>query len=270
MNGVDGGHSATERPEQAEQTELITRIEHIVWDWNGTLLADSDLIISATCETLAAFGYPAPTADLYRRLFTHPVTLFYERLLGRPVPAEEMLRIDTAFVDVYNSRVHDCDLAPGAREVTADWLARGRTQSVLSLSGHERLLANVRRRGIHDLFVRIEGQQQGTMVPHKAEMLARHLAVISADPDRTVVIGDTVDDAVSAARAGARCVLYASGQHSLEALRAVGVPVVGTLHEALAIVLGNGGGPGNGSVPAGQVEGHHTGQNQQDAGDPRD
>ncbi|SBU93045.1 HAD-hyrolase-like [Streptomyces sp. OspMP-M45] len=55
------------------------------------------------------------------------------------------------------------------------------------------------------------------------------------DPERSVVIGDAVDDAVAAAHVGARAVLYTGGSHSRDSLEAVGVPVVDTLAEAVAL-----------------------------------
>jgi phosphoglycolate phosphatase-like HAD superfamily hydrolase len=51
-----------------------------------------------------------------------------------------------------------------------------------------------------------------------------------------VLIGDSVDDAEAAASVGAGAVLYSGGFTHVDKLRAVGVPVVDTLHEAVALV----------------------------------
>jgi phosphoglycolate phosphatase-like HAD superfamily hydrolase len=50
-----------------------------------------------------------------------------------------------------------------------------------------------------------------------------------------VLVGDTVDDAHAAASAGAACVLYAGGFTEPALLRVTGVPVAGTLLEAIAL-----------------------------------
>jgi phosphoglycolate phosphatase-like HAD superfamily hydrolase len=51
-----------------------------------------------------------------------------------------------------------------------------------------------------------------------------------------VLIGDSVDDAVAAAAVGARCVLYTGGLTDRDKLATVGVPVVDTLADAVALV----------------------------------
>jgi phosphoglycolate phosphatase-like HAD superfamily hydrolase len=70
--------------------------------------------------------------------------------------------------------------------------------------------------------------------------MVRHLTALrAADPEisgeRTVVIGDAVDDAVAAAAVGAKAVLYTGGSHSRASLAAAGVPVVDSLAEAVAV-----------------------------------
>lgn len=64
--------------------------------------------------------------------------------------------------------------------------------------------------------------------------MVRHLAALQGvTPARTVVIGDAVDDALAAAHAGARAVLFTGGSHSRRSLEEVGVPVVDSLPEAV-------------------------------------
>lgn len=65
--------------------------------------------------------------------------------------------------------------------------------------------------------------------------MVRHLAGLDGVvPERVVVIGDAVDDAVAAAHAGARAVLYTGGSHSRASLETAGVPVVDSLAEAVS------------------------------------
>lgn len=207
-------------------------IKHIVWDWNGTLFCDSDLVVAATAEAFAAFGAPKLSAEQYRATYQHPVRAFYERVLGRPLRDEEMSRINTVFHDAYHRRIHECTLTPGALEVLGAWRDRGGSQSLLSLYAHDMLVPLVTRLGLAEVFVRVDGRLEE--VPgRKAEYMVRHLREIGVDPEHTLVVGDTVDDAHAAAHAGARCVLHAGGQQTVEVLRSAGVPVVDSLHAVL-------------------------------------
>ena len=49
------------------------------------------------------------------------------------------------------------------------------------------------------------------------------------------MVGDSLDDAVASGVVGTACVLYDGGSHHLDALEDVGVPVTGSLVEAVRI-----------------------------------
>ncbi|MFJ8544575.1 HAD family hydrolase [Streptomyces sp. NPDC093586] len=207
---------------------------HIVWDWNGTLFHDNDAIVGATNAAFAEFGLAPITLEQYRALYCVPVPKFYERLMGRMPTDAEWEAMDAAFHRYYTEHRVRCGLTEGAAELLAGWRAAGRSQSILSMYGHEELVPLVRGLGIEAHFLRVDGRT-GPSGGSKAEHMVRHLAALGSvvDPARTVVIGDAADDAVAALHAGARAVLYTGGSHSRASLVGVGVPVVDTLGEAV-------------------------------------
>lgn len=208
---------------------------HIVWDWNGTLLHDIDVVIEATNASFAEIGLPPITLERYRDLYCVPVPRFYERLMGRLPTDEEWARMDRVFHRHYWTLAETCGLAEGAAELLAARLAAGATQSLCSLAAHADLVPMVRSHGIEQHFVRVDGRL-GPSDGGKAEHMVRHLAALRGiEPARTVVIGDAVDDAVAAAHVGARAVLYTGGSHSRSSLRRAGVPVVDSLTDAVHI-----------------------------------
>ncbi|MET9862816.1 HAD family hydrolase [Streptomyces smyrnaeus] len=209
------------------------RSAHIVWDWNGTLLHDIHTVLDATNAAFDELGLPAITLERYRELYCVPVPRFYERLIGRLPTDSEWELMDETFHRHYWARIADAALAEGAAELLAARQAAGRTQSLCSLAPHERLLPLLRTYGVDGHFVRVDGSV-GPSGGGKAAQMVRHLAALSGvEPGRTVVIGDAVDDALAAAHAGARAVLFTGGSHSRSSLEAAGVPVVDTLHEAV-------------------------------------
>lgn len=208
---------------------------HLVWDWNGTLLDDTGAVIEASNAAFEEIGLAPITLERYRELYCVPVPLFYERLLGRLPTEEEWALMDGAFHRHYWARADACGLTDGAAELLAAAREFGRTQSLLSLAPHERLVPLVRQYGIEEWFVRVDGRT-GHSTSGKAEHMVRHLrALDGVPPERVVVIGDAADDAVAATHVGARAVLYTGGSHSRTSLEAAGVPVVDTLAEAVAV-----------------------------------
>ncbi len=213
-------------------------MRHVVWDWNGTLLADQHVVLHALNTLLADLDRPPTDMATYRRLYTRPVRVFYERLLGRPVAAHEWAHIDDVYHQAYEAALADAALAHDAHDALAAVEGAGRTQSLLSMARHVHLVPVVERYGIHRRFVRVDGLR-GPGGGRKARHLAAHVAAVADvagdEPARILVVGDATDDAVAARHVGARCVLYDGGSHAREDLERHGVPVVASLVEALDV-----------------------------------
>ncbi|MEW1680406.1 HAD family hydrolase [Streptomyces sp. NPDC093594] len=208
---------------------------HIVWDWNGTLFHDVDAVIGATNAAFAELGLAPITLERYRELYCVPVPKFYERLMGRLPSEAEWELMDVTFHRHYTDHRVRCGLADGVEDLLRTWASAGRSQSILSMYGHDDLVPLVRDFGIASHFIRVDGRT-GPSGGSKAKHMVRHLSALGdvVDPRRTVVIGDAADDALAARHVGARAVLYTGGSHGRASLEAVGVPVVDTLSEAVA------------------------------------
>ncbi|MFF4349002.1 HAD family hydrolase [Streptomyces sp. NPDC001530] len=209
------------------------RAAHIVWDWNGTLFHDNAAIIGATNAAFAELGLEPITLERYRALYCVPVPKFYERLMGRLPTDAEWQVMDETFHRYYAEHRIACELTEGVPTLLAEWVSVGRSQSILSMYGHDELVPLVRGFGIESHFIRVEGRT-GPSGGSKAEHMVRHVgALAGVEPSRVVVIGDAADDAVAARHVGARAVLYTGGSHGRASLEEVGVPVVDSLAEAV-------------------------------------
>jgi phosphoglycolate phosphatase-like HAD superfamily hydrolase len=210
-------------------------VAHLVWDWNGTLLDDLELVVEATNASLAAVGGPRVTVDEHRRDFRRPISDYYASVLGRTIGPDEFVLLDRVFHDTYRVGLAGCALAVGATEALAAWTG---TQSLLSMWFHEELMPELTRRGLLSRLARVDGLRATVGGGHKAGHLVEHLTAIAVSGTECVLIGDSVDDAHAAAEVGAACVLYAGGFTDPARLVATGLPVATTLTEAVRLAAG--------------------------------
>ncbi|GII61434.1 phosphatase [Sphaerisporangium krabiense] len=208
-------------------------MKHIIWDWNGTLFHDIDAVVEATNEVFKPYGLAAFDADGFRAAYTRPIWVAYERILGRPLDDDEWVRLDAVFHDHYHRLMLSCALAEDALTALRSWTDAGRTQSLLSMWTHDRLVAKAAELGIAGYFDRIDGLNDGAPGGAKAEHMVAHIAALRVDPSQVLVIGDSIDDAHAAEHVGATAVLYTGGMTSRADLNASGFPVVESLTAAL-------------------------------------
>ncbi|GAB3669947.1 HAD-IA family hydrolase [Actinocorallia lasiicapitis] len=208
-------------------------MKHIVWDWNGTLLNDRAAVLGATYEVFRGTEADGVTADQVTAVYTRPIWVAYEKLLGRPLHEGEWERLDRVFHKHYERLFAEAPLADDAHRALTLWSEAGRTQSILSMAGHDHLIPTVDKFGITPFFTRVDGLR-GAPGGGKAEHMAVHVAELGVNPADVLVIGDAADDAVAAAHVGANAVLYTGGMQRREELEKAGVPVLDSLLEALA------------------------------------
>ncbi|MFJ6195865.1 HAD family hydrolase [Micromonospora sp. NPDC092111] len=205
---------------------------HLVWDWNGTLLDDLDLVVRATNVAFASVGGTPVTADEHRVRFRRPIVDYYAEMLGRAVDAEAFGALERVFHDAYRAGLTTCALAADATTAIAAWPG---SQSLLSMWFHDELVPTVHTYGLTPHFTRVDGLRATVGGGLKAQWLAKHLAELGLDGGQVVLIGDSLDDADAAVSVGARCVLYTGGLSDPVRLRTSGHPVADTLTGAVTL-----------------------------------
>lgn len=205
---------------------------HLVWDWNGTLLNDLNLVVAATNAAFASVGGPVVTADEHRVKFRRPISEYYAEVLDQAVDDEAFSRLDKIFHDAYRSGLTTCQLVDDATLAMGVWPG---SQSLLSMWFHDELVPTVHTHGLGGLFARVDGLRTTVGGDRKAAYLEQHLAELGVDGRSVVLIGDSIDDADAAESVGGRCVLYTGGFTDPDRLRASGRPVADTLTDAVRL-----------------------------------
>ena len=188
---------------------------YILWDWNGTLLDDSQACVSALNRMLSARGLAPIDLARYRSDFSFPARGFYERI-GMRLELEDWDALAKEYHDEYMTQA--AALAPGALD--ALWLASQTCagQSIVSALRQDFLDKATEGFAVRDFFDTVRGTDNldGASKTDIARELAAWLGKKGFRD--LVVIGDSLHDKEVADAIGARCVLYSGGSHAPERL----------------------------------------------------
>ena len=183
----------------------------VIWDWNGTLLDDTEVCRAVMNRMLVRRGLPRLSAERYRAIFTFPVRDYYAL-------AEE-------YMSDYRISAVDCPLMLGAAETLDRLNALGAAQVLASASRQDDLERQVAERGLTGKFQALLGMTD-QLGGGKAGLAAGYLRRNGIDPASVLFVGDTVHDFETARAVGSRCVLIAGGHQSRERLEATGAVVL--------------------------------------------
>lgn len=211
------------------------RIQHVVWDWNGTLLDDLDLCLSALHELSKPRGIPLVELETYRDTFTFPVVEYYKALGFDPSPEafEEAAR---EWVKMYADNVYsDTWLYDGALDTLGRLRDAGVRQCLVSAHQHDMLLAAVRHFGVFEYFDTIRGLRDH-YAESKVDLGKQWLTEMNPPREAVLMVGDTLHDFEVANELGVRCLLVAQGHQSERRLRATGAPVLASIREVPAFL----------------------------------
>ena len=207
-------------------------MKRIFWDWNGTLLDDTEAALRTLNRMLRRRGRPEITMEFYREHFAFPVRPFYERI-GIVLAAENWDDIAREYHELYAAEPKA--LNAEAHAALAAVRARGARSALLSALRQDLLEADLERYGLKGEFEFV----YGTDNLDGASKLDRARALLARVPPQergeVTMIGDALHDKEVADALGVRCVLVSQGGHAHHRLAAV-APTGRTLLEAVALI----------------------------------
>lgn len=205
------------------------KFESIIWDWNGTLLNDVGIAVDSINQLLHDRNLELLTIERYLDVFTFPVQDYYE-LIGFDLKSEPFEIPAFQFISIYNKAVEDCGLHDEVVPLLSRLRDLGYRQFILSAMEQQVLEKTVTDNDIHHFFEDLCGLSDNFAVSKVAngKSLIRKQGL---DPERTLMVGDTIHDYEVAQAIGCKCVLIAKGHQSKERLLTTGAHVLDGLDE---------------------------------------
>ena len=170
----------------------------VIFDWNGTIPDDAQLMCDATNEILALLGTQPINVERYREVFNVPVNKTYE-MLGCCTNKMEQYKHEMVEVwrDHVENHIDKVQLRSGAAEVLAAIKAMGHSTAVLSNYVDESISRQALKLGIHDYFDTILARRPEDLkdVMHsqgKGERL--HGFIKQNGIEQGIVVGDSPEE----------------------------------------------------------------------------
>lgn len=194
----------------------------VVFDWNGTLLADSALCIRANNRTLDVLGMPHVTPAQLRAAYAVPLVHMYKAFgCDEGAVLAKHAEMFAAFSSVYEKDAVRLRARRGARETLKLLNKRGHKQTILSNYTVARIAPQAERLGLACYLDAILANEAGEAVYNKGgkgERLRRF--VETHDIRRAIVVGDTPEEVEIARAYGYLGIAITGGVCSTARLRA--------------------------------------------------
>ncbi len=191
--------------------------QHVIWDWNGTLLDDVDVCVDVINSLLQRYGHPRITRDTYRKHFRFPVMDYY-RTIGFDFEKTPFETLAAEFISDYGEAAPTCLLFQGVTELLESLRSSGKTCSILSAARETQLRELTALHGIEDNFEHIYGLSDHYAVS-KIERGLELIREIDIAPEKIILVGDTDHDIEVANRLGIDLVLLGDGHQEYERLQ---------------------------------------------------
>ena len=193
------------------------KIKHIIWDWNGTLLNDNWLAITAINVLLERYNLPSITIEKYLEIFTFPVIDYYKKL-GFDFKKIPFTIVGTEFIDEYTSRMYKAQLHDNALETLNYFSNNGIPQSLLSAAKQKMLDDLMQFHNLKEYFVKVIGLSDH-YANSKVSSGISLIKGLNCNPNDAILVGDTLHDAEVAEEIGTQCALIAHGHTTYDRLK---------------------------------------------------
>lgn len=197
--------------------EALKKKEHIIWDWNGTLLDDVHHAVSTINLLLQDHHLPLITREHYRKIFGFPVRNYYEQL-GFNFQTHSFEDICEDFVSRYMKGLPKLGLMPQMFSTLVELHQHNRTQSILSATDQENLDLIIQHYDLNSIFTYVFGIDN-KMAGSKIERGHELIRISNIPLEKTILVGDTLHDLEVGKELGIEVILISHGHQCPTRLR---------------------------------------------------
>ena len=197
--------------------EALKKKEHIIWDWNGTLLDDVHHAVATINHLLQEHHLPLITREQYRKIFCFPVRKYYEQL-GFDFQKKPFEDLCEDFVSRYMKGLPRLGLMPAMFSTLVELHQHNRKQSILSATDQANLDLIIEHYDLKSIFTHVYGidnKLAGSKIDRGHELIRTS----SIPLEDTILVGDTLHDLEVGQALGVDVILISHGHQCPTRLR---------------------------------------------------
>jgi HAD superfamily hydrolase (TIGR01509 family) len=211
----------------------------VIFDCDGVLVDSEGISNAVLAQALSRLGLEISgeeAHDAYRGMFLTEIAADAERRLSAPLPADFMERFERDREEAFRAQLQP---VPGAAQAVRAVAAMGYEVCVASQGRLSKTELTLTLTGLRDLFgpdALFSAHSVGRGKP-APDLFLSAAAAMGAEPDRCVVVEDTMIGVRAALAAGMRAIAYAP-DGAADAFDAAGVKTVRALDELPGLLAG--------------------------------
>lgn len=165
----------------------------------------------------------------YLEIFTFPVKEYYVKA-GFDLKIESFDDIAIEFMEIYFEKLKHAPIFPESFSVLKTLKQNNFYQIMISAMEHDSLVRSVKEKELYQYFDHIAGINDH-FAGGKIENARNTFRKLDIDPERTLLIGDTIHDYEVAGELGIQCVLISQGHQSANRLERLDCTIVKGIDE---------------------------------------
>lgn len=186
--------------------------EHIIWDWNGTILNDVQHCVNTINQLLADHGLAEINQDYYKEVFEFPIKNYYDKL-GFDYSQRSFEDLCHDFVDSFMEGFADCLPVEKIEKTLNEIKNCGKVQSVLSATDQlnlDKMISHFNYRDHFDYVYGIDNKFAASKLERGKDLIRR----AEVAKEKTILIGDTIHDLEVGDALGIDVILLTHGHQS--------------------------------------------------------
>jgi phosphoglycolate phosphatase-like HAD superfamily hydrolase len=198
-------------------------IKLVAFDWNGTLLSDTNLVVRSETILMKHFGMPAHSLKRAQEHFQIPIRNYWVSLGSTTEDFDKNEKeIGKIFYENYQKGENACRTRAGAKTILK-WLDEHKFRRII-FSNHtipsiERQLSRLGiQKYIDAILARPEGDMSHMRKRSKDIKLAKYVKNLKLKPKEVIVTGDTTEEIEIGKKLGYHTVALTGGNQSTKRL----------------------------------------------------